>query len=52
MCKNGHAFIIGSDAHISFDVGNFKYAEKLIGQLDIPKDLIVNTSVELLREFI
>ena len=45
-------FIIGSDAHISFDVGNFKYAEKLIGQLDIPKDLIVNTSVELLREFI
>lgn len=45
-------FIIGSDAHISFDVGNFQFAEKLIAELDVPRELIVNTSVEALKKFL
>lgn len=49
MCKDGHAFILGSDAHIAFDLGNFKYAEELIAQLDIPEHLIVNRSVKFLK---
>ena len=45
-------FILGSDAHIAFDLGNFKYAEELIAQLDIPEHLIVNRSVKFLKEFL
>ncbi|WP_341878069.1 phosphatase [Defluviitalea saccharophila] len=45
-------FIMGSDAHISFDVGNFGHVEKLIEDLEVPEHLIVNTSVELLKSFL
>ena len=45
-------FIMGSDAHISFDVGNFNNVEKLIEDLEVPEHLIVNTSVELLKSFL
>jgi len=45
-------FIIGSDAHISFDVGNFNHVEKLIEELEVPEHLIVNTSVDLLKSFL
>ncbi|NLK21160.1 MAG: phosphatase [Epulopiscium sp.] len=50
--KKDVPFIIGSDAHISFDVGNFKYAKELIDELGVSKDLVINTSVELLKGFL
>lgn len=38
--------IVNSDAHISFDVGNFEYAISLLKEIDFPTSLIANTSVE------
>ena len=35
--------IVGSDAHMDVDVGNFDLAKALIDELDYPEDLIVNT---------
>lgn len=44
--------VIGSDAHISFDVGNFESASKLIEEIKFPKELIVNTSKDKLKRFL
>lgn len=38
--------IVNSDAHISFDVGNFQYALALLEDIDFPEKLIANLSVE------
>lgn len=38
--------IVNSDAHISFDVGNFQHALALLEELDFPEKLIANLSVE------
>lgn len=35
--------IVGSDAHMDVDVGNFELAKVLINELDYPEELIVNT---------
>lgn len=40
--------ILGSDAHISFDIGNFDACIEMIEGLDFPDHLIVNTSLEKL----
>jgi putative hydrolase len=40
--------ILGSDAHISFDIGNFDACIEMIEALDFPDHLIVNTSLDLL----
>lgn len=42
----------GSDAHISFDVGNFSIVEKIIEDLQIPEELIINTSKERVLSFL
>lgn len=44
--------IVGSDAHIGFDVGNFMYAKPLLEELHFPEKLIVNTSLELLKKYL
>lgn len=38
--------ILGSDAHISMDVGNFQYAYELIKEVGFPENLIMNISIE------
>lgn len=38
--------IINSDAHISYDVGNFIYAASLLEELQFPSHLIVNCDIE------
>jgi len=38
--------ILGSDAHISMDVGNFHYAYELIKEVEYPENLIMNISTE------
>ncbi|MFP4698206.1 MAG: phosphatase [Eubacteriales bacterium] len=53
FCKKYNvSIIIGSDAHISFDVGNFIYATKIIDELEFPEELIVNISVERLKKYL
>lgn len=47
-----HPIILGSDAHISYDVANFKYCEPLLLEIDFPKELIVNTSLDKLMHFL
>ncbi|MPN57253.1 putative phosphatase YcdX [bioreactor metagenome] len=37
---------LGSDCHTSFDVGNFDILGKVLEEVDMPEDLIINTSVE------
>lgn len=38
--------ILGSDAHISFDVGNFTNCDKVLASMEFPDELIVNTAIE------
>jgi putative hydrolase len=47
-----HPIILGSDAHISYDVGNFSYCEPLLQEIGFPEELIANTSVEKLKAFL
>ena len=46
------SIVIGSDSHISCDVGNFSNAQKILEDMDFPEDLIVNTSIERLKNYI
>jgi len=51
-CKlhNTHV-IFGSDAHISFDVGNFTYCKEIVEECDFPMELVVNHQIEKLKQF-
>lgn len=44
--------IVSSDAHDPSGVGEFALAEKLLDDLNFPQDLILNISVERLKNFI
>ncbi len=43
--------VLGSDAHVEEDVGNFEYALPLLKELDFPEELVVNRSVEAFLEY-
>lgn len=43
---------LGSDAHVSDDVGNHAGAIELLESIGFPEDLVVNTSVEKFKSFI
>ena len=46
-CKKYNApIIVNSDSHIAFDVGNFDEALKLLKEIDMPEELIINSSIE------
>ncbi|MFV0380277.1 MAG: phosphatase [Anaerorhabdus sp.] len=49
--KKRQPVIMSSDAHVSFDVGNFSIAEKLLSDIDFPKELIVNYNEELIEKY-
>lgn len=52
-CRKYKAHIIlDSDAHICFDVGNHSYVHQLLEEMDFPEDLVVNTSLKKLAEFL
>ncbi len=40
---------LGSDAHITFDIANFTHSLEMIKALDVPEELILNTSVDLFK---
>lgn len=52
LCKKHQVpMIFSSDSHISFDVGRFDEIFELIKDVDIPEDLIMNSSVESFESF-
>ncbi len=50
--KNNFPIILGSDAHINFDIGNFNNIYPLLEEVNMPEELILNTSVDKLYEFL
>lgn len=53
LCKKYEMpIILGSDAHISFDVANYTFVYELLNEVEFPESLIVNTSVPMLASFI
>ncbi len=52
-CKRrDYPVIFGSDAHISFEIGDYGYIYENLKSIELPEELIVNTSVENLKKFI
>lgn len=53
LCKRYEVpVILGSDAHISFDIATYDYALPLIGETEFPEELIMNTSVEKFKTYL
>ena len=50
--KYGSPIILGSDAHTQEDVGNHKFVQILLEELDFPEELIVNRSVKEYQKYI
>jgi putative hydrolase len=44
--------ILGSDAHISFDIAEYGYLYELLQLTEFPEELIMNTSVEKFKRYI
>ena len=51
-CRYEVPVILNSDAHCAEDVGNHKFTDVLLEELDFPEHLIVNRSVEEYKKFI
>lgn len=52
LCKKYQtAIILGSDAHTQEDVGNFCYLEEVLEEVEFPRDLIVNCSLEEYKKY-
>ena len=53
LCKQYEVpVILGSDAHISFDIANYQYVYELLHKTEFPEALIVNRSVEVFRNYL
>lgn len=51
LCKKYKAkIILGSDAHIYYQVGSFKNCEKILKEVDFPGNLVVNYNEEYIKE--
>ena len=50
--KYNAAVIMGSDAHIDFDVGNHKFSQKVIAENNFPEELVINTDAAKFFEFV
>ena len=46
------AVILGSDAHISFDIANFDFLYPLIEEAEFPESLIINRSISFFKSFL
>ncbi len=44
--EKDYPVILGSDAHIAYDVGNFEQCDLLLGKMNFPKELILNSDAE------
>lgn len=53
LCKKYDALVaLGTDSHISFDIGEFEEAQKLITEVGYPIEKIINFSTENLEKFL
>lgn len=53
LCKQYEVpVILGSDAHISFDIATYDYALQLVAETEFPEELIMNTSVEKFKAYL
>ncbi len=53
LCKRYEVpIILGSDAHISFDIAQYEYALELLAETDFPESLILNTDVERFKAYL
>lgn len=53
LCKRYEVpVILGSDAHISFDIASYDYLYPLLAETEFPEDLIMNQSVEKFKEYL
>lgn len=50
--KEGTRIVAGSDAHIDCGVGSFENAERIIREEGFPQELVINTSVKWMEEFL
>ena len=51
LCKQYEVpVILGSDAHISFDIANYEYLYSLLQETEFPEELIVNRCVEVFKK--
>lgn len=48
----GVKVVCGSDAHISFDIGKFDAVYRLFKEIDMPEELVLNTSVKKFEEYL
>lgn len=44
--------LLGTDSHISYDIGLFEQVQELLEEVDFPEALIINTGVEKLEEML
>jgi putative hydrolase len=52
-CKEaGVRIVCGSDAHISFEIGEFGHVRRILKEVDFPEELILNRSVERLEKYL
>lgn len=52
-CRDkGLGVVVGSDAHMAYHVGNFSIAKEMIKDLNVPEELIINTSVDRLKAYL
>ena len=53
LCKQYEVpVILGSDAHISFDIANYQYVYELLHETEFPEELIVNRSVDVFKKYL
>lgn len=53
LCKKHDVKVIsGSDCHIAFDVGRFDKVVEIFNEIQMPHELIMNSSVERFKEFL
>lgn len=53
LCKKHKVpIIVGSDSHFSFEVGRFDRAIKLLEDVQMPEELIINTSADKLKKYL
>lgn len=52
LCKkHGVKVILGSDAHIYYQVGNFENCTKILEEVNFPGNLVVNFNEEYIKEY-
>lgn len=53
LCKRYEVpVILGSDAHISFDIANYEYLPPLLAETDFPDALIINSSTAHFKSYL